>query len=200
MYTQRYITYVYFEKGKRKIYVEKPTGLHGYASRLSYQLVRNTCQCVMLDNVAETQVAVADFIKISDRWICWAVRFTRRQTDCHTDLPQRTSLPADSGLLCHCCTHTGCSNIAFCTSANCAKHMAIRTASQIQNTEYPQHGTFVPIFRIVSQQQVYWQSVHYLQCWLALSTISQHRHVCFQHPLQWCNLATSRLGVCRAVS
>jgi len=67
MYTQRYITYVYFEKGKRKIYVEKPTGLHGYASRLSYQLVRNTCQCVMLDNVAETQVAVADFIKISDR-------------------------------------------------------------------------------------------------------------------------------------
>jgi hypothetical protein len=61
MYTQRYSTSAGFEKGKRKIYVEQPTGLHGYTSRLSYQLVRNTCQCVMFENVAEKQVAARGF-------------------------------------------------------------------------------------------------------------------------------------------
>jgi len=28
---------------------------------------------------------LADIITITDRWSCWAVRFTWRQTDCHTD-------------------------------------------------------------------------------------------------------------------
>ena len=137
----------------------------------------------------KAKLLLSDIIKISDRWSYRTVQFTWRQTDCHTDWLLRTSLPAGSGLPRHCCAHTGSSHTAFCTTANCA-----RQSEQLHKIQSPRHETFVPIFRIVSQQQVYWQSVHYLQRWLALSTVSQHRHVCFQHPLQWCNLATSRPG------
>ena len=187
-----------FRKRQTQNICRAPTGLHGgYASRLSYQLVRNTCQCVMVGNVAETQIAARRFY-LNFRQMKLLSCPVHMATD---ELPHwftgRTSLPADSGLLCHCCTHTGSSNIAFCTSANCAKTHGSRSSST--NTKYRISRTWdfcadFPYRIAATGVLTVSQPAYYLQCWLALSTISQYRHVCFQHPLQWCNLATSRPG------
>ena len=159
------VTLLRVSKRQTKIYVAHQTGLHGYARPLSYRVCSKhltvspvNTQCVMLENLAETQVVARRFyLKISERWICWTVRFTwwqtRRQTDCHTILLKRTSMPPDSSLPCHCFTHTSSPNTAFCTSDNRAITQGSRNSftikHQIQNLRNTER-IFVPIFRIVS--------------------------------------------------
>jgi len=88
MYTHRYNTSACFEKGKHKIYsyVEHRQGCKAMRVVCPTSLFETAVSALCWRMSQKRELLLSNFIKISEKWSCWAVRFTWRQTDCHTDL------------------------------------------------------------------------------------------------------------------